>query len=332
MVELTELLRLATIVVTISIILSGIALGIGRALGYKNAENFGKEELGQSIINAAIIGVAAVIVEITKSISADAVKDTVCETAIGEDAISKLMCIQNNLSSGIFELIHESIKTLNIIGYYQTLSLDFGAFSIQPFVNLSAVSNILQTQLIMLQNIIMILNLNIQFLDFVSQNALGLIFTLGLIFRALFATRKLGGFLIAISLGLFIFYPAFIMIFPTPEAEVAVAVNATAQFNNNTNYALVPIIDLNDNNAIANKLDYIAGRNSTYGNNTLSANADMSSELTAIAGSNSNLISKALLYSVVATIFSLIITIVFIKELGNILGGEIGSGSIFSNI
>lgn len=330
MVELTETLRLATIVVTISIILSGIALGLGRSLGYRNVENFGKEELGQSIINAALLGVAAAIVETTKSISADAVKNTVCQTAVSDDAISKISCLQQNLGSGLFGLIQENIKTLNIVGYYQTLNLNFGSFSIQPFINLAGISSTLQAQLLALENILIIINLNAHFVDFVSQNALGVIFALGLIFRALFATRKLGGFLIALSIGLFVFYPVFIMIFPTPYPEVQNATASLATFNNNADYALVPIVDLNGNNAIAQKLDSLAGRTGNETNST--ATADLSGELTMIIGSNATAISKALLYSVIAPIFSLIITVVFIKELTNILGGEIASGQLFSNL
>ncbi len=339
MVELTDTLRLATIVVTISIILSGIALGLGRSLGYRNVENLGKEELGQSIINAALLGVAATIIETTKSISADAVKDTVCQAAVSQDAIAKISCLQQNLSTALFGLIQENVKTLNIVGYYQTLSLNFGTFSIQPFINLGGVSTALQSQLLMLENILIIINLNSQFIDFISQNAFGLIFALGLIFRAFFATRKLGGFLIALSIGLFVFYPVFIMAFPIPYAEVQNATITASSFNNNIDYALVPIIDLNSNDAIARKLDELAGRSSVNATNQTNETSvatmtkpDLSGDLTVIIGSNANAIAKAILYSVVAPIFSLIITIVFIKELSNILGGEIAAGQTFSNL
>ncbi|MDO8554765.1 MAG: hypothetical protein Q7S22_08200 [Candidatus Micrarchaeota archaeon] len=331
MVELTDTLRLATIVVTISIILSGIALGLGRSLGYRNMENFGKEELGQSIINAALLGIAATIIETTKSISADAVKDTICQAAISEDAIAKISCIQQSLSTALFGLIQENIKTLNIVGYYQTLSLNFGSFSIQPFINLGGVSSTLQSQLLILENTLIMINLNSQFIDFISQNAFGLIFALGLIFRAFFATRKLGGFLIALAIGLFVFYPIFIMAFPTPYTEIQSATVNASLFNNNTNYALIPIVDLNGNNAIAQKLDSLAGRTSNVTNSTMTM-TDFSGDLTTIIGLNANAIAKTLLYSVIAPIFSLIITVVFIKELSNILGGEIASGQIFNNL
>lgn len=325
MAEITELMRLASIVVSISVLLSGMMLGIGRAIGHKKIENFGAEELIQSVINAAIIGAATIITEMITAISTEAVKNTLCENAIGQDAVSKVICLQQNTANGLFSLLQEIIKSLNIIGYYQTLSLDFGTFAIQPFTNLSALSSILAQQSMMIHTIIFIISLNIQMLEFILQNSFGIVFAIGLIFRSLFATRKVGGFLIALSIGLFIFYPSFMLVFEPPSTQIDNAMNLSILFTNNTNYTLVPIIDLTDNNAIAAKIDALSNRSSDV-------TVDFTGDLTYLVNVTQNAIAKAALYSIVAPIFSFIITVVFIKELGNILGGEIMSLPVLSNL
>ncbi|MFH1685341.1 MAG: hypothetical protein ABH983_03465, partial [Candidatus Micrarchaeota archaeon] len=130
---------------------------------------------------------------------------------------------------------------------------------------------------------------------------------------------------------------------------------------NNSFYASMPVVDLNDNYAIAGKLDLMSGHcfdvnlsNSSACNQTLidqgfrvntsnvsnitvwetvmpeNLSTDFSGDLTLISQSNSRSIAKSLLYSVVGPIFSLIITVVFVKELASILGSEIGLNTIAS--
>jgi hypothetical protein len=188
----------------------------------------------------------------------------------------------------------------------------------------------------------------VQVLEFVSSNALLLILPIGIVLRSLFATRRAGGFLIALAIGLYVLYPSFIMIFPNPESDL---VNASAQldnFTNNSIYATMPVVDLNDNYAIAGKLDLMSGRcannlsNSSLcqnytaaylsGSNSSEVPApDFTGDLTVITQANSDSISKVLLYSVVAPILSLILTIIFVRELGEVLGSEVGL-STFSSI
>jgi hypothetical protein len=140
--------------------------------------------------------------------------------------------------------------------------------------------------------------------------------------------------------------------------------NSTAlmqNFTNNSYYATMPVIDLNSNYAIAGKMDILSGRCGTQNlsmynlsnitnmtnftqtmnlstcdqfllsqNLSQNVSTDFSGDLTVLTQSNSIAISKSLLYAVIAPIFSLIITIVFVKELASILGSEIGIRTIAS--
>lgn len=338
--------EIAVIIVTASILLAGILIGVGRAFGYKRIEHFGINELIQSIINAAIIGGFAGIIGLINAISSS----IVAETCVAGDAIAQLICMLNSTNSSIFQMFQELARATELIGYYQSLALDFSSFSIQPFGNLSGLSGIFSSQLLSMQFLMLLVDLNTQILYFVAQNALLLILPLGLVLRTLFATRKLGGFLIALAIGLYILYPSFVLIFPNPEAEVSAAAAELEKFNNNSLYATVPIVDLNDNYAIAGKLDVMSGRcfepeyinttpcsdltagyaNASNASNMTFSTPDFSGDLTVITQRNSNAIAKVFLYAVFAPLFSLLITVVFVKELGTLLGSEITLATIAS--
>jgi len=337
-------LSVAGIIVTASIILAGILFGLGRGLSQKRIENFGKDELLQSIINAAIIGAFATIISMISGISATLVSGSCTDG----DAPIQLSCALTSIKASLFSLFTETLKANEMLGYYQSLVLDFNAFSIQPFSNLSSVSNVFSSQILTMQVLLMLVELNVQILGFVASNALLLILPIGIVLRSFFATRRAGGFLIALSIGLYVLYPAFIMIFPNPEPDLLNATLALENFTNNSVYATMPVIDLNDNYAIAGKLDLMSGRcannmsnsslcqnyTSAYlsGSNSSAVPApDFTGDLTLITQNNSDSISKVLLYSVVAPLLSLILTIIFVKELGDVLGSEVGF-STFSSI
>lgn len=327
---------IAVIVVTASIVLAGIFIGLGRAFGYKRIEYFGIEELIQSVINAAIIGSFAAIVGLVGTVSSSIVTTTCTQG----NAIEQLICTLDGINAYLFSFFQELIKTLNLLGYYQGLSLDFGAFAISPFGTLSSVSGVLSMQLLTLNGIMILISLNNQIAFFIKQNILSLIFPVGLVLRTVFATRRVGGFLIALAVGLYLFYPTFVLIFPNPQSDINESTVSMQQFNNNSYYAAIPIIDLNDNYAIAGKLDVMSGRCSEENFSNTSAcqnltipddvSTDFSSDLTVVTQSNTNAISKTLLYAAIAPLFSLLITTLFVKELGTILGNEIGIRTIAS--
>lgn len=329
--------EIAVVVVTASIILAGILIGVGRAFAFKRLEYFGIEELIQSIINAAIIGGFAAIIALVNTVASS----VVAETCGAGDAVAQLICTIGNVNTAIFAMFQELARLTELLGYYQSLALDFSAFTVQPFANLSGLSGVFITQMLSLQFLLILLDLNAQVLQFIAQNALLLLFPVGLVLRTLFATRKVGGFLIALALGLYILFPVFVLVFPDPSEDLQNATAAMSAFNNQSMYATVPVVDLNDNYAIAGKLDMMSGRcfgdglanTSACANitaNYTGAAPDFSGELTVITQRNSTAISRVTLYSVFAPLFSLLITIVFVKEVGTLLGSEIGLASIAS--
>jgi len=297
-------LALAGTVVSFSIILSGILIGLGKTLNSKRLEHFGTEELIQSVINAALVGAYTAILAAATEISKSIVTGSVCNTG---DAIENLQCIYSNLSVDIFNLLTKVISLNQIVSYYQTLTLEFSTFSIQPMSGLSSITSILTGQILTLQALLTFAQLQVQLLGFFAPQLLTFFLPVGLIFRSFFSTRKLGGFLIALSIGAYLFYPAFILIFPVPVLNDTVT-NLT-NLTNKSLYTTMPILDMNDNYAIAGKLD-----NMTAG--------DFTGDLTLATQQISKSISALSMFVLIAPLFSLIITVIFIKEVTDIFGGE----------
>ncbi|MBI5224178.1 hypothetical protein HY990_07200 [Candidatus Micrarchaeota archaeon] len=331
-------MTIAITVVTASIILAGILIGLGRSFGYKKIELFGIEELAQSVINAAIIGAFAALVAMISGLGST-ITINACSTG---SLLSQLSCSLSSASLGIGTFSSSLFQMLLTLGYYQDLILNFSAFSIAPFGNLDSISHILRSQMDMSNFISLLFAINVAISDFISNNALSLLFPSGLILRTFFASRRLGGMLIAIAVGAVLFYPTFILIFPNPAPELNNATMAMNAFNNNSYFAPVPIVDLNNNYAIAAKIDIMSGRCANNGTMIVNSSRCLDSNLTGFSRTNSSLVStfssdltvisqknnaamgKALLFGLVAPIFSLIITLFFVIELGKVLGGDIG--------
>lgn len=301
-------LTIAGTIVALSIVLSGLLIGIGRAIGSHKLEYFGREELFQAIINAALVGAFATIVLTAAQISTEIAGEGPCS---GGDALATLQCTYEGISEQSYTLLLQTVRLQNIVSYYQSITLSFATFGIQPLAHLSSISILLEAQALAFQQLLLLSEIQVQVLSFFGPQLLTFFFPLGLVFRAFFSTRKLGGFLIALSIGLYLLYPSLVLVFPQPE------LNETSTFlgamNNNTNYSIVPILDLNNNYAIAGKLDNMTN---------LSAETDFTGDATESVRQLTTATSSIVVFVLLAPIFSFIITLVFIKEITDIFGGE----------
>lgn len=301
-------LTIAGTIVALSIVLSGLLIGIGRAIGSHKLEYFGREELFQAIINAALVGAFATIVLTAAQISTEIAGDGPCS---GGDALATLQCTYEGISEQSYTLLLQTVRLQNTVSYYQSITLSFATFGIQPLAHLSSISIMLEAQALAFQLLLLLSEIQVQVLSFFGPQLLTFFFPLGLVFRAFFSTRKLGGFLIALSIGLYLLYPSLVLVFPQPE------LNETSNFigamNNNTNYSIMPILDLNNNYAIAGKLDNMTN---------LSAETDFTGDATESVRQLTAATSSIVIFVLLAPIFSFIITLVFIKEITDIFGGE----------
>lgn len=328
---------IAATAIIISIILSGIALGFGRAFSTKRLERFGADEMLQSIINAAILGFAislsAVVVQISSELSPQMQNITCISNSTPTEYV---LCAINSTTTSSFELSQSLVRILNTLSYYQTLNLHFGNFSIQPLVNLNSISNQFSNILYSLQISTFAASINTHILSFISSNWFGALFAAGLVLRSFFLSRKFGAFLIAASLSLIIFYPLAIMMFQIPLLELADAQSAATSFLSNPTYQTIPIIDLNNNNAIADKIYNMSflgtaiqsgstGQNGTNRTNSTVIQADFTGDLTLLVQKTTNAASALFFYSIIVPFFAMIATLVLIKELSHSFAGEIAT-------
>jgi hypothetical protein len=109
-------LDVAVAIVSASIILSGILIGLGRAFSIKRIESFGVEELVQSVINAALIGAFASIIALVGSL-ANLDADGICSNS--PDILIKAKCNFEELNNALWKFEAGTINTLNIVGYYK---------------------------------------------------------------------------------------------------------------------------------------------------------------------------------------------------------------------
>ncbi|MBU0586237.1 hypothetical protein KJ780_01880 [Candidatus Micrarchaeota archaeon] len=308
---------IATTAIIISVIIAGIAIGLGHAFSIKRLERFGLDEIFQSVVNAAILGAAialsATILQIGAEFTpASAIPDNCTINATPPDYI---LCGINHTSYSTANLSSDLIRVQNNIAYYQTLDLHFGNFSIQPLANLNSVSNQLSSSSSTIHFSMFALSLNSQLLSFISSNWFGVIFATGLVLRSIFLTRKFGAFLIAAALSFIIFYPLMLMMFQPPTVQLETTKNITSAFLYNSTYQTVPIIDLNDNAAVANKI---------Y-NMSFSQDQDYVGDLTVLSQSVTDSSAALFFYSIFVPIIALLVTGALIKALSLSFAGELSS-------
>lgn len=306
--------------IILSIIIGGIALGLGKAFFIKRLEHFGAEEILQSIINGALLGFVVVlsvlILEIGKEFTSPLLENVSCvSNATPTDLV---LCRINATTRASYELSQNLSYVQNTLGYYQTLVLHFGNFSIQPLINLNTISTQLAHNLYFLQLSMFGFVLNTQFLSFISSAWFGVLFATGLVLRTFFFSRKFGAFLIAVSITFILFYPLCLLMLPLPLNEIETSKNLTANFLSNSAYQTIPIIDLNDNNAIAKKI---------Y-NMSFDSNTDFTGDLGLIIQQTTQTAGVLVFYSLVVPFFVLLIALVLIKELSHSFGGEIATGVV----
>lgn len=303
----------------ITLLIGAISFGIGKAFSSKRFENFGKEEMLQAVISGAIIGSVSIILSLLTQLSSEFLlylKDTNCTAST---LLEETLCIYNLTSFSSYNLVYNLVYINNIIGYYQSITLTFPTFSIQPLTNFQNISPSLSFLITLLFFLHTVAVINFEFFNFLLTNTLGIIFGLGILLRSFFITRKFGSFLISLSFAFLIFYPFFILLFPPPFLELNDAILKTQIFLQTREFLPIPIIDLNNNSLIAEKLynlsfvdlDSPAQRNKDFIGHLM--------EIFQLALSAS---AKLFLSLILAPLFSLIINLILIKELTNIFSGE----------
>lgn len=309
--------NIAITVIVISIILSGIAIGIGKAVRSRRVELFGKEELIQSVINSALVGglfiITATIDAALLSLTPEA-PAALCPSIEGaiSSAAGYVECNLVGIENGLHSINDLLLHSNHIISFISKIELNMAIVSSQPFFSLEWTAQSIGLFLQQLYFFSSLVSLQITFVAFVISAAFPILLPTGLILRCFFATRRIGGAVMAMAIGFYVVYPLIFTLAFNPvsftEKSMPELSQTLTSFNNR--YSSIPLIDLGEENIIQEKI------------NELSKN-DFVGEINALLSAIPPLISDLAFVLILIPLISAIITIIFILEFATLLGSEI---------
>ncbi len=213
---------LAGTVVFISILLSGIAIGIGIALRHKRLERFGIEELGQSIINAALLGSIVLLSHTVSAISVELATNSGYNitNATNVTAIDLALLQTDAQLASTSALLSKTTDLVQLLMYYQSIVVDLGNITIQPLKGFSTFFPLLTLANIVFALGVFFLTLLKGALVFVKSTWMAVAFALGLFLRSFFATRRVGSAIMCLALAFILLYPFFLTNLPSPLEQL----------------------------------------------------------------------------------------------------------------
>lgn len=335
-------------IIAIMLAVSGIVLGIGYALDDKRLKEFGRDELLQSLINGAIVGFLLVAFGssgfLTLLVNSLANSQSIMASCPASINANYAICFAYNYLVGISpvsingtsypSLMDVSLPLLiGLSASYTALSL-IGSmqFSIGVLsISLTTVLSPLLTQLSYLMNVLTFAITGIEaqaiLLEFIAITAVPVLLPIGIALRALYITRRLGGAIIAITIGLFGVFPLTYLL----NAGLTNSYFGTTSASS-TDSLISSLGTMNDNmmNTVSSAS---ASQNSTVRNGLLNS---LSSTISGLVGGAETIIKELL--NIIAfliidifflPVFSLILTAVSIREFARILGSEVSFGKLF---
>ncbi len=330
-------------VLAIMITIGGIIYGLGYAMGDKKLKRMGLDELYQVVISGLIIGAFIVLFVPGGIISAligsltTGVSGTTCTTFVNNQAI----CFATSYLSGLGDVTvngnqYQSLLTSNLELLSATTLLYVGVGTLSSIdINLWIVSFGLQGLNVVLgplKGIVDFLSLSTVFivaqsmlLGFIYWVAIPVMLPVGIVLRTFYFTRKLGGAIIAITIGGFLILPLTYVFSATlmdayltnslanPIASTVASINnftssvtglqgsafslGTTQSSNSINYGLL--------------------------NTVIDGAGALSSSFNLITTAIWNCITLIIIQVFFLPIFSLILTFISTKELAKIFGSEL---------
>ena len=338
--------NIAVMLIAIMLSVSGIVLGLGYAIDDKRMKEFGRSELYQSIINGVIVGTliaafatggifAAVINSMVGSMGASAA----CEQSMsGNYAI----CFAYDYLVGIHPISISGVSYPSLLeesaGLLIPVSVLYAGLSMLGSIHLSigivsiGFSSMLKPALTALDYVIealtaSIIGIEVQsiLLKFISVTAIPVLLPIGIVLRIFYFTRRLGGAIMAIAIGLFAVFP------------LTYVLNATlvSSYSSNINNGVITSF-INTETSTASG---IIGSATSISNNTKYAYGIVGSLESSINGIINgiegflNQLMNAIAFIIIEVfflpIFSIILTAISIRELARVLGSEISFGRLY---
>lgn len=344
---------IAIAIIAIMLAVGGIIYGVGYALDDRKLKEFGRAELYQSVINGVLVGalVAAfapngIVIGVINT-TTNSTTSAKCDPALGYNtaicfAYTYLSGITVNVGNSTYPSLLSSTSLL--LGSATLLYLTIGSIS-SINVNLIFISfglSGLKFALGPLQEMIDILVTGTiaiigqaALLRVIAIVAIPVLLPIGLVLRSLYFTRRLGGTIVAIAVGLFAVYPMTYLLGAQLLSSFASgqqgSVYATTGLLNSTTYnaeqfgiETVNQTDLYQGRNTLNSTTNVTGQ-SVYGSVVQSTDGFagiFSGALSSLETAVAFLIVQVFLLPVL----SIVLTLVSIRELARILGTEVTFG------
>lgn len=328
---------IAVYVISIMIAISGISLGLGYALGEKRLKEFGRDELYQSVINGALVGgmmalfsSGGIVGGLIGSLTLVNGTSLSCSQFV---ASNPAICLSYDYLAGtqgysFMGVPHQSILSMStstltslfgldaVLGTIASLRINVLVFSFSFNYIMAPIINEIQYVIKLLSTVAIGALVQASVLVFIAVGTLSLILPAGLVLRSFYPTRKLGGFLIALSLGLYVVLPLSyvfnIMLVnsysaSTNSTEIG-QVTLSAQGAESTFFSLGGITNATLGSGIG----------STISNLVLSFSSGVSNMINGLLSA----VSYFIVYTFVLPAFSLIITGISVREFAELLGSD----------
>ena len=264
--------------------IAGIILGIGYALDDKKLKEFGKSEIYQSIINGVIVSALIVafstggfFMVLINNLAGGASISATCEQAMSGNyaicfAYNYLVGVQPVTVNGVAypTLIETSVGLLTPTSLLYTglsilssVKLNLGVLSIGLSSSLNPLLTALDYIIEVLTAAIIAIEVQGILLKFVTIIAIPVLLPIGIVLRTFYFTRRLGGAIMAISIGLFSVFPL---------TYVLNASLASSYFNNLTNGTVNTFItsETSANNNILNRAGQVTNVNGSVNTGVVS--------------------------------------------------------------
>ena len=326
---------IAVSVVAIMIAISGIILGLGYSLNNKKFKEFGMEELSTSIINGVLLG-SLMLLFANNGIVSDLIVNLTLNNGTSMSCQQFMqgnvaICLAYNYLTGsgytFMGTYHQSILanvtqlltalfSLNtVLGIIGSLGVNIFGFTLSFGPAVAPLLSTIQYLIKYLATIAIGALVQSSILSFVAVTAITIILPLGLILRAFYPTRKLGGFLIAVAIGTYVVLPLSYVLDAFIASTYLSSVNSTSINSTVVNATNIKNTILGINTQNKQSLGVIQG--------IMNALGSLSNSFNGLVNYLMDLISFLIVYTFILPAFSLVITAVSVRELSRLLGSEL---------
>jgi hypothetical protein len=333
--------------IAIMLSIAGIVLGMGFAIDDKKLKEFGRSEIYQCLINGIIVG-SLIIAFSSNGIVTHLINNTVSTanltaTCDGSMSSNYAICFSYNYLVGLQPvqingvsyptLIDTSLGVLapasilyTGLSILSSIKLDFGLISIGFSSALNPILTVLDYLIRALTASIIAIEVQGMLLKFISVVAIPVLLPIGIMLRTFYLTRRLGGAIMAIAIGLFTVLPL------TYVMNAELASNYLGSINSGT----ISTFLLNESNLNSNIIGHATSLNGNLQNQTSSLTGYFTSSINGIVSAFdgfvntiSDFVALIIIEVFFLPVFSIILTVISIRELAKILGSEISFGKLY---